>query len=89
MKEPIAEKIANAKPSTWLTDGLTKEEIQEARETALVEANNAKWQKAIEAIKEEINTIADLSAKTNDRTLFGGLELSLGIIDKHTKELMK
>ena len=37
----------------------------------------------IEGIKGEIETMADLSAKTNDKTLFGGLELALGIIDKH------
>ena len=40
-------------------------------------------EKAIEDIKAEIETMADLSAKTNDKTLFGGLELALGVIDKH------
>lgn len=39
----------------------------------------------LDDIKAEINAMADLSAKTNDKTLFGGLELALGIINKHTK----
>lgn len=28
--EALKKKIANAKPTSWLTDGLTKEEIEEA-----------------------------------------------------------
>lgn len=29
-ERPFREKIANAKPSTWLTDGLTQEEVKQA-----------------------------------------------------------
>ena len=46
----------------------------------LVEINNAKWQKAIEAIKKEIES----EQKGYDKWL----ETALDIIDKHTKELM-
>ncbi len=33
-ESPLQEKIANAKPSTWLTDGLTQEEVKQAIEKA-------------------------------------------------------
>ena len=87
-KEPIAEKIANAKPSTWLTDGLTKEEVKETIDNALVEANNAKWQKAIEAIKEEIEPHAYVKDVHGEYDENDDLAWALEIIDKHTKELI-
>ena len=81
-------RIANAKPTTWLIDGLTKEEVQETVDNALVKANNAKWQKAIEAIKEEIKAkcVGYDRGHTIQET---DIEDILNTIDKHTKELMK
>lgn len=39
--------------------------------------------KAIDDIRAEIDTMADLCAKTYDNKLFGGLEFALGVIEMH------
>ena len=63
---------------------INKEWVDEAVQKAVDEIKqNFVPLSVIEDIKAEIETMADLSAKTHDMTLFGGLELALGIIDKH------
>jgi hypothetical protein len=57
----IKKKIANAKPSTWLTEGLTKEEIEEALAEGdkMSSISATMYGQKLQEVKENVDTDAE------------------------------